>query len=209
METLRVLFFSPGKMTADYVSGKRQPYMNPIKFYFACSLFFLFCFSRVPGMEILISRTGLSILTVDHPEFLITSELGILGLDSLFSTLSDRHEVLGNASVFLLLTVPLTASLLKLLRFPGPLVHHLVFSFHFHSLGLLILLPGLIPWKNHFCHDVFNTILSVTTLVFLGFMLKRAYSLPVRKVLFVLPVFFLFYTAAFILLALLRVLALG
>ena len=41
--TLRALLFKPGKISKDYIEGKRQRYANPYKFYLSVSiLFFIF-----------------------------------------------------------------------------------------------------------------------------------------------------------------------
>lgn len=203
--TITALFFFPGKMTKDYLNGIRQPYTHPIKFYFFCSFLFLFCLSLVPGMEMLITKSGLSVLTVFEPDFSVTSQLGIPYLDERLSTLTDRGEVLGHAGFFLLMTIPMTALFLKV-QFPRlPLVNHLVFSFNFHSLGLLVLLPGAIPWENRGLHDGFNTLLTILALLLLGKMLKEAYSLSRPKNLLMIPLFFCFYVVTFICLALLKV----
>src|SRR5205814_5534374 len=38
--TLRTLLFAPGQLTADYLRGRRKPYLAPIPLFLACNLVF-------------------------------------------------------------------------------------------------------------------------------------------------------------------------
>jgi hypothetical protein len=51
--TLRYLIFKPGFLSREYMLGRRQSYLNPIRMYvFTSAIFFLFFFSLVPQKEI-------------------------------------------------------------------------------------------------------------------------------------------------------------
>ena len=43
--TLRVLLFRPGKISKDYINGKRMRYANPFRFYLSASILFFLLFS--------------------------------------------------------------------------------------------------------------------------------------------------------------------
>ena len=43
--TLRVLLFQPGKISKDYINGKRMRYANPFRFYLSASILFFLLFS--------------------------------------------------------------------------------------------------------------------------------------------------------------------
>ena len=43
--TIRILLFSPGKLTEDYKDGKRARYANPFKFYLSASIIFFIIYS--------------------------------------------------------------------------------------------------------------------------------------------------------------------
>jgi len=43
--TLRVLLFSPGKISKDYINGKRMRYANPFRFYLSASIIFFLIWS--------------------------------------------------------------------------------------------------------------------------------------------------------------------
>jgi len=49
--TLRVLLFSPGKISKDYISGKRMRYANPFRFYLSASIIFFLIWSFTNSFE--------------------------------------------------------------------------------------------------------------------------------------------------------------
>jgi len=54
MLTLRALLFNPGKISKDYIQGKRARYANPFKFYLSASIIFFIIWSfqnSFPGIE--------------------------------------------------------------------------------------------------------------------------------------------------------------
>lgn len=57
-QTLEALFFNPGKISKDYVEGKRARYVNPYKFYLSVSIIFFIIwgfsrnFSNVEGVDL-------------------------------------------------------------------------------------------------------------------------------------------------------------
>ena len=203
--SLRTLILSPGKMTLDYISGRQQAYTHPIKLYFAISLLFLFCLSKVRGFDILLTKTGVSVTTVKERIFQLHSQTGLAWFDDYFSLETNRADVMGHTGALLLLTIPLSAFLLRLVFQKRPLVQHLVFSFHFHSAALLILMPGLYPWDNKIFHDLFNTALSGVAIVFLGRMLRRVYASSWSQLFLLLPLYFIFYAAIFLCLAFMKI----
>ncbi|PRX44862.1 DUF3667 domain-containing protein [Salegentibacter salegens] len=49
--TLRVLLFSPGKISKDYINGKRMRYANPFRFYLSASIIFFLIWSFTNSFE--------------------------------------------------------------------------------------------------------------------------------------------------------------
>lgn len=49
--TLRVLLFSPGKITKEYVEGKRARYVNPFKFYLSVTILFFLIFGLISSFD--------------------------------------------------------------------------------------------------------------------------------------------------------------
>jgi len=49
--TLRVMLFSPGKLTKEYVQGKRARYVNPFKFYLTATIVFFIVYGFIQTFE--------------------------------------------------------------------------------------------------------------------------------------------------------------
>ncbi|SKB79596.1 Protein of unknown function [Salegentibacter holothuriorum] len=49
--TLRVLLFSPGKISKDYINGKRMCYANPFRFYLSASIIFFLIWSLTNSFD--------------------------------------------------------------------------------------------------------------------------------------------------------------
>lgn len=65
--TLRVLLFKPGKISKDYIEGKRVRYANPYRFYLSASIIFFLIWSFTHDYE----TTGVDdpkVLTMNSPE---------------------------------------------------------------------------------------------------------------------------------------------
>lgn len=50
--TLRVLLFSPGKISKDYIEGKRVRYANPYRFYLSASILFFLVWSLTHNLDL-------------------------------------------------------------------------------------------------------------------------------------------------------------
>ncbi|WP_026914361.1 DUF3667 domain-containing protein [Christiangramia portivictoriae] len=92
--TLRVLLFKPGKISKDYVEGKRTRYANPFRFYLSVSIIFFLIFSlsldpeksfgkqdRDENLLSKLERKELSEASMDSINKVLTSE--DIGLDSI------------------------------------------------------------------------------------------------------------------------------
>ena len=49
--SLRVMLFSPGKLTKEYVQGKRASYVNPFKFYLTVTILFFIVYGFIQTLE--------------------------------------------------------------------------------------------------------------------------------------------------------------
>ena len=79
--TLKMMFLRPGQMTVDYLEGRRQRYLSPLRLYLAASVLFFVGLSRVPGIDIEIGRTGIEITTLAVRDASIAAHTGIAALD--------------------------------------------------------------------------------------------------------------------------------
>ncbi|APG60213.1 DUF3667 domain-containing protein [Christiangramia salexigens] len=56
--TLRVLLFKPGKISKDYIEGKRMRYANPFRFYLSASILFFLIFGSVINLDEEFTESG-------------------------------------------------------------------------------------------------------------------------------------------------------
>lgn len=183
-QTLRLLILRPGQMTVDYLEGRRQRYLSPLRLYLAASVLFFVALSFVPGLAIEIGVTGVDITTLAIRESSIAARTGIASIDGAVArfmalSLDERSEVLRDGLIrrapqALLLLIPLFAALLKLLYRQRRYGEHLLFALHFHALAFLLLPIGLVPWPQPL-HDWLNNGLNLLLAAALLAMLRRVY----------------------------------
>lgn len=183
--TLRLLFLRPGQMTVDYLEGRRQRYISPLRLYLAASVLFFVALSLVPGIAVKIGMTGVEITTLAVRESSIAADTGWVWVDQRVArfmdwSLDDRTDVLRDGMIqrapqALLLLIPLFAGLLKCLYRRRLFGEHLLFALHFHTLAFLVLPIGLIPWPQP-VHDVVNNALNLVLIGVLLAMQRRVYG---------------------------------
>lgn len=183
--TLRLLFLRPGQMTVDYLEGRRQRYISPLRLYLAASVLFFVALSFVPGIAVQIGVTGVEITTLALRESSIAASTGIAAIDGQVArfmtwTLDERSHVLRDGMIrrapqALLLLIPLFAGLLKILYRQRLYGEHLLFALHFHTLAFLLLPIGLVPWPQPM-HDLVNNALNLLLAGVLLLMLRRVYG---------------------------------
>ncbi|GAC1628296.1 MAG: DUF3667 domain-containing protein [Nevskia sp.] len=183
--TLRQLFLHPGAMTVDYLEGRRQRYISPLRLYLAISLLFFVGLMQVPGISVRIGGMGVEINTEAMAESRIEAHTGFASVDrkvAAFAGLAPearnrvlRDGMIRNAPRAMLLLVPLFAALLMLLYRSRYYGEHLLTALHFHSFAFLLLLPGLVPWPQGL-HDAVNNLINLVLAVYLFLMLRRIYG---------------------------------
>ena len=183
--TLRQLFLHPGAMTVDYLEGRRQRYISPLRLYLAISVLFFLGLMQVPGISVRIGTMGVEINTEAVAESRIESATGVDSIDrqvAAFAQLAPearnhvlRDGMVRNAPRAMLLLVPLFAALLMLLYRSRYYGEHMLTALHFHSFAFLLLLPGLVPWPMPL-HDGINNLLNLVLVIYLFLMLRRVYG---------------------------------
>lgn len=183
--TLRQLFLHPGAMTADYLAGRRQRYVSPLRLYLAVSLLFFLGLMQVPGLSVVIARSGVEINTEAVADLRLEARTGIAAIDARvagFAALDAearnrllRAGILRQAPKAMLLLIPLFAALLWLLYRDRYYGEHLLTALHFHSFAFLMLLPGLVPWPGR-VHGIINDAINLLLAGYLFLMLRRVYG---------------------------------
>jgi hypothetical protein len=70
--TLRTLFLVPGQLTADYLRGRRKPYLAPVPLFLACNLVF---FLLLPLVRFNTFTTPLAVHMNDLPYSSVATEI--------------------------------------------------------------------------------------------------------------------------------------
>lgn len=138
-QTFKQLFRHPGKLTSEYLAGRRKKYINPLRVYLTCSLIFFSVSTATGSMPF-----EFNIQREDPNENIEAIRLAPLrqvarGVKRYQSDPAHR-DVLAQSfmSVFpkmFLLFVPILAGLLKLSywRRGKPFAHYFYFSLHYYA----------------------------------------------------------------------------
>ncbi len=122
LRTVKVLVMEPGKITKDFVDGRRASYISPLRLYLAFSLLFFLVAAVVPS-----DQGGFIDINTDAPDAESAEEFS----DSIRTNLPRVGFLL----------MPLFAALtLAFYRRRQPYYSaHLIYSLHFHSFTFLLL----------------------------------------------------------------------
>ncbi|MCK9193119.1 MAG: DUF3667 domain-containing protein [Nevskia sp.] len=183
--TLKQLFLHPGAMTADYLEGRRQRYISPLRLYLSISVLFFLGLMQVPGISVRIDRAGVEINTEAMADSRVEAHTGLAFIDQRVTAfaqlpLAARDHVLRggmvrNAPRVMLLLIPVFAGMLMVLYQQRYYGEHLLTALHFHSFAFLLLMLGLIPWPAP-VHNGVNNAINLVLAAYLFLMLRRIYG---------------------------------
>jgi hypothetical protein len=172
--TLRALLLHPGRLTIEYLRGRKGAYVLPLRLYLTTSIvfFLLFKLAMAPTAEHITSayhrslndgHTTFTIVdfgfgsAVRHPDGSFTCDLpGWLCNRILERVVKPKGELerrysnlptelFGHLSTAVFLLLPLFAFYLQLAYFKRTYGEHFLFALHVHSLWFLVLLVLLLP----------------------------------------------------------------
>ena len=135
LRTLTNLLFRPGRLTAEYVAGRRATHAAPIQVYFWCTAAFFLVHAYFPFVEIdfaeeqAVSNMGALLVSIDLPE----GFAGRLSAQNITEELfAERFHaaVSGYFPVFLFALVAGAALLFSGLFRKHPFLTHAVFALH-------------------------------------------------------------------------------
>lgn len=168
--SLFTLMFKPGRLTQEFISGKRFSMLPPFRMYLVISLLFIMFF-EIPGKDVSQSNFYIGSQLIGKTEAepnlkpvrFVVPENSLVGrlLKPIFEERSDHFaklepQILVNRlvndineymSTVLILVIPLLAVVLKLLFYRSDDLYfdHLIFSMHFQSfLFLMTLMVNLL-----------------------------------------------------------------
>jgi fumarate reductase subunit C len=183
------------KLTAQWVAGREQPYMNPLQLFLVVNVFYFIFIHFVPistltnPLEVQKNRQIFS--TMIQP--IIKEKIKSSGMDSVQFEKSYNETSSSQAKTLVILMAPVFAILTSLLYFYKRryFVEHLVFSIHFYAFfmiveSLVVALVGLITelisgiFSISLNAEDWDSILSffpgIVVLVYLFIALKRVFG---------------------------------
>lgn len=138
--TLKLLFFSPGSLSTEFIKGIRVPYMKPFQIFVISNIIFFIFLSetdlfRTPSKWYFVeSYDGIKVMETVRR---ITSETG---LDR--DQIAARYDVASSnyAKGLLIVLIPFIALIGRVLTFKRPIAFgkHVIFATHFFSFVLLM-----------------------------------------------------------------------
>jgi hypothetical protein len=133
VQTLKLMLFKPGELTAEFLRGRRVRYVPPLRLYLVCSLIFfaLAAWSRSPFINIQLTKEDIQ----DSAEREATRKETVARLEHL------RDEMMHNTPRAMFVLMPVFGLLTwALFRRAQPYyVPHLYYAIHFHAFVFLML----------------------------------------------------------------------
>lgn len=170
LRSMKLFLFKPGKLTFEYLSGRRKTYISPFKLYFIISFvyFLIGSFNMSESKQELREQlmigdsvqtrthSDTTVLAIKNPNSGVTFSInnrepiermfGNKFIDGFKTGQKNPHEfferIREHLPKILFLLLPVFALLLKLIYVRSKILYiqHLIFSFYFHSFIFFILL---------------------------------------------------------------------
>ena len=188
LDTLRGLLI-PGWLAAEYLAGRRQPYLSPFKVYLVCAAMFFFS-APMAGF------TLASMLQSDQSgvlEALVSARAAERGLDIPQVNARFDARVQSVFTITLGAVALVFAAMLQLLfrTQHSPYGAHLMFALHFVALSYLVTILAGLGRRLGLSVDVTAAAGYVLIVPYLGVALKRVYRESIVAVLLKTTVLFL------------------
>jgi hypothetical protein len=150
LRTLRALLFRPGRLSAEWVAGRRNPYVKPLNLYLAVFALSLFAFSVYEPLSVYNLRnvmeqdaTGRIAKFVER----LAERRGVRTEDFVERAGERWHDYMSLSSLLLAGSYSLMLQVVFLLFARRHFVEHLVFSLHFVSFTTLLV---VLMWPLYF-----------------------------------------------------------
>jgi hypothetical protein len=138
--TLRSLTRHPGQLTAEYVEGRRRPYVRPFQLFIMVSLVFFLVVPRtgIFGYTYNLYSKPTALIGISAP--MIEREIARTGIDEARYAEDFNKRIAAHKQTLMLFLVPLFAVGLVPLTRRAPYATHAVFSIHFFVMLLIFML---------------------------------------------------------------------
>jgi hypothetical protein len=184
--SFRVLLTRPGLLTAEYIAGRRRPYLGPVQIFLIANLMFFAGLSVMDGISTFTTplRYHASQIVYGDIAVELIARRGAPGTNAARAFEERFNETVPRyANSMVILLAPMLAALLALFLFRRrrPFVQHLVLSLHFLAFLLLVMLlfPLLVRAAYAILPDQWvagdnEMLLTTLLIVVFGFYLTRA-----------------------------------
>ncbi|MBY0492639.1 MAG: DUF3667 domain-containing protein [Cyanobacteria bacterium] len=174
LRSLRALFV-PGKLTADYISGNRRPYLSPLKVYLLCgAIFFMAAPYTGFTLDAIVAADGTGLISGSVNDAMARSGLSREHFEERFEL---RFQSVCTASLALSVAV---VALLNAIFFLGkrrPAAAHVVFALHYVAfLYVLGIVSGAIAVRVSTPSAYTLPLLHSLLAPYLYFSLRRVYA---------------------------------
>lgn len=184
--TLRALL-SPGRLTQEYLAGRRVRYVRPLRLYISISVVFFLVLalrgSEAGVMRLNFGATTAAATTVKNSSWIdlrmeqAAARLEARGPEETSRVFSEKFTHWLGDAMFLLL--PVFAGIVGLLvRGKHTYGEHFVFALHVHAFAFLALIPPLLvpaSWRS------VSDVLGIGIVVYTVVALRRVYALSRRR----------------------------
>jgi len=143
LRTFTSLLFKPGRLTAEYVAGRRARYLGPVNVYLWCTAAFFLVHAYFPFAEIdfseeqIVSTLSAMFVTLDLPEGFV-SQLSAQGITQELFAERFHATVSGYFPFFLVALVAGSAVLFSGLFRKHPFLTHAVFALHWTAFFFIV-----------------------------------------------------------------------
>ena len=141
--TLRTLFLSPGKLTSEFLAGRRRTYTSPLRLYLAISISFFILAAWAAGSGLLLEP----------------------GQDPGFDAAVQARFLSDDLPRLMFILLPAFALLLKLVYRQRLYFDHLIFSLHLHSAAYVVF-ALILPLEEPAGEQIFHLILQLTLFIY-------------------------------------------
>ena len=148
LRTIRPLLFEPGRLTREYLAGRRAPYVRPLKLYLLAALLSFGVLAIWPESAVRVVVKDDTQAEEKADDVASPPPFGMEGLDfekALADPQRFAQSFTANLPRAFFLFLPVFALLLKLLYLRRGILYldHLVFALHFHAFAFLVMAAAI------------------------------------------------------------------
>lgn len=187
IRTVKYLFLKPGFLTEEYIKGRIQSYVSPLKLYLFISLVVFFVDSGID------SDVYTSLTEDDFSKSALTQIREEKGMSEEMFKEKFNSGISGKLPIYTIGMVLMLSIVLRVIFIAGSvyLSEHFVFSLHFYS--FLLVLFGIDSLTTLINADITAFIIFIPPLIYLILAVKRVYKLKTVLSLVVSGAVYLFY----------------